>query len=188
MSRDEAYHLSLTPEYLPDRQAPETLTGEVAFASAGAERVVCRVEIRAVWEDGGEVTVAEPDPSSLPGLTADEIKELARKFAAQFRDDRVQGRTDPDAADYTLTPAGEAGFSDLGLDLSAARAKRRRFACACLDWSERRPHLAGALGAALLRAALARKWLTQDLDSRALHLTDHGRREMQRRLGGAALW
>jgi hypothetical protein len=96
-------------------------------------------------------------------------------------------RPDPDAADYELTAAGTEGFSGLGLDLSAARARRRRFACACLDWSERRPHLAGALGAAVLQAALRRKWLTQDLDSRALHLTEHGRREMQRRFGGAAL-
>jgi DNA-binding transcriptional ArsR family regulator len=89
--------------------------------------------------------------------------------------------------DYEVTPAGTEGFSNLGLDLCAARARRRRFACACVDWSERRPHLAGSLGAAVLQIALRRKWLTQDLDSRALELTADGRREFERRLGGAPL-
>ena len=90
---------------------------------------------------------------------------------------------DAEAGDYELTRAGTEGFSALGIDLDGTHAKRRRFACACLDWSERRPHLGGALGAAVLQAALRRKWLTQDLDSRALDLTDHGRRELGRRFG-----
>jgi hypothetical protein len=62
-------------------------------------------------------------------------------------------------------------------------ALRRRFACPCLDWSERRPHLGGALGAALLKLALKRKWVVQDLDSRALDVTSFGRREMMTRFG-----
>src|SRR6185437_12181058 len=48
--------------------------------------------------------------------------------------------------DYNVTRAGVGGLRDVGVDVDAARASRRRFACACLDWSERRPHLAGALG------------------------------------------
>ncbi|MBZ5604869.1 MAG: helix-turn-helix domain-containing protein [Acidobacteriia bacterium] len=74
-------------------------------------------------------------------------------------------------AAYKVTPGGEKGFASLGIDLDAARALRRRFACACLDWSERRPHLGGALGAAILQVALKKKWVTQDLDSRALSVT-----------------
>src|SRR5580700_6979223 len=72
------------------------------------------------------------------------------------------------SADYALTPNGAKAFAALGIDLQALRTLRRRFAYACLDWSERRPHIAGALGAAILRVALKRKWVTQDLDSRAL--------------------
>jgi hypothetical protein len=52
-----------------------------------------------------------------------------------------------------------------------------------LDWSERRPHVGGALGAAILKAALKRKWVTHDLDSRALGVTSLGRREMLARFG-----
>ncbi|MDQ8756632.1 helix-turn-helix transcriptional regulator [Sphingosinicella sp. LHD-64] len=78
---------------------------------------------------------------------------------------------------YDLTAAGEEAFAAIGIDTGATRAQRRRFACACLDWSERRPHLAGALGAAFLKVALARKWMIQDLDSRALSVTARGRQE-----------
>lgn len=84
---------------------------------------------------------------------------------------------------YELTPAGSKAFEALGIDVEAARGLRRRFAFACLDWSERRPHLAGALGAALLQIALKRKWVQQDLDSRVLTITRIGRREMLTRFG-----
>jgi hypothetical protein len=84
---------------------------------------------------------------------------------------------------YDLTLDGTKAFESLGIDLEAIRTLRRRFACACLDWSERRPHVGGALGAALLRVALKRKWVLQDLDSRALAVTSLGRREMLTRFG-----
>jgi DNA-binding transcriptional ArsR family regulator len=92
------------------------------------------------------------------------------------------GSTRSDAA-RELTPAGRIAFESLGIDLEAARALRRQFAFACLDWSERRPHLGGALGAALLRLALQRKWVAQDLDSRILRVTSAGRRELAARVG-----
>lgn len=91
-----------------------------------------------------------------------------------------------DAQAYELTPDGEAALQALGLDLPATRARRRRFACACLDWSERRPHLGGALGAAMLQLSLRRGWVRQDLDSRALALTPRARREVPVLFGGAA--
>ena len=84
---------------------------------------------------------------------------------------------------YDVTLAGTKVFEALGIDLEAIRALRRRFPCACLDWSERRPHVGGALGAALLNIALKRKWVVQDLNSRALDVTNLGRREMRTRFG-----
>lgn len=84
---------------------------------------------------------------------------------------------------YDLTIDGTTALESLGIEVEAARRLRRRFACACLDWSERRPHLGGALGAALLKAALKRRWVTQDLDCRALTVTSLGRREMLTRFG-----
>jgi DNA-binding transcriptional ArsR family regulator len=84
---------------------------------------------------------------------------------------------------YELTAVGVKAFSALGVDVDAARSLRRRFAFACLDWSERRPHLGGAIGAAFLTVALKRKWVVQDLDSRALAVTAAGRREFASRFG-----
>lgn len=87
---------------------------------------------------------------------------------------------------YDLTPNGKQAFESLGIDIAETRTLRRRFAYGCLDWSERRPHIGGALGAALLTVALKRKWVIQDLDSRALSVTTHGRREIEARFGVAS--
>jgi DNA-binding transcriptional ArsR family regulator len=84
---------------------------------------------------------------------------------------------------YEMTRDGTKAFDDLGIDVAAIRALRRRFAFACVDWSERRPHIGGALGAALLNIAMKRKWVLQEFDSRALTVTRIGRREMRARFG-----
>ena len=84
---------------------------------------------------------------------------------------------------YELTAAGEKALDALSVNVEEMRSSRRRFAYACLDWSERRPHIGGALGSALLDAAVKRKWVTKDLDSRAIGVTTLGRREMLVRFG-----
>ena len=84
---------------------------------------------------------------------------------------------------YEVTPEGAAKLEALGIDVPSARASRRRLAYACVDWSERRPHIGGALGAALLGLAVRRKWVDRDLDSRILSVTPAGRREMRARFG-----
>ena len=84
---------------------------------------------------------------------------------------------------YDLTPTGTKAVVTLGVDLDSARASRRRFAFACLDWSERRPHIGGGLAAALLEIALKHRWVLQELDTRALTITRTGRRELLARFG-----
>jgi DNA-binding transcriptional ArsR family regulator len=79
---------------------------------------------------------------------------------------------------YALTPDGANGLQALGIDVEATRELRRRFAFGCVDWSERRPHIGGAVGAALLKLALKKRWLTQNLDSRILTVTALGSREL----------
>jgi DNA-binding transcriptional ArsR family regulator len=71
---------------------------------------------------------------------------------------------------YGLTPAGVHAFHARGVDLGAAGRARRLFAYGCLDWSERRPHLAGALGAAVLDALRAAGIVQATGDSRAVTL------------------
>jgi DNA-binding transcriptional ArsR family regulator len=84
---------------------------------------------------------------------------------------------------YALTAKGSKALESLGIDVGAARALRRRFAYGCLDWSERRPHIGGAIGAALLESFQRKRWVSQDFDSRALSLTAAGRREFRARFG-----
>jgi len=112
---------------------------------------------------------------------------LAGELAVSWRDRLERMRwlapdaTLPDA--YDVTRRGTTELERLGLDVGEARASRRRFAYACVDWSERRPHIGGALGAALRTLALRRKWIVGDLDSRIVTVTRVGRREFQARFG-----
>lgn len=85
--------------------------------------------------------------------------------------------------DYRLSEKGESLLARFGLDLRALRGAKRRFACACMDWSEREFHLGGALGAALLEEFLRRRWLLRNPDSRVLQLTPAGHRGLRESFG-----
>jgi DNA-binding transcriptional ArsR family regulator len=71
----------------------------------------------------------------------------------------------------------------LGVDVDTARAQRRPLTRSCLDWTERRPHLAGALGAAVLEALLAGGWVVRRPGGRALVLTPAGARGLRDAVG-----
>lgn len=103
---------------------------------------------------------------------------LGTSLHDRFRSTGWLTDSDGEGNAYDLTAKGTKALESLGIDIESTRKLRRRFACPCLDWSERRPHIAGALGAALLSVAVTRKWVLQDLDSRALEITRTGRREM----------
>ncbi len=60
---------------------------------------------------------------------------------------------------YAVTEAGTAALGEFGVDVPALRCSRRRFAGACLDWTQRRPHLNGALGAAITARLLDLGWI-----------------------------
>jgi DNA-binding transcriptional ArsR family regulator len=75
-----------------------------------------------------------------------------------------------------VTPLGSEFLSRLGIDLAGARAHRRVFCRPCLDWTERRPHIGGAVGAALAARCFDLKWIERRRDSRALTITAAGRR------------
>jgi DNA-binding transcriptional ArsR family regulator len=87
------------------------------------------------------------------------------------------------ARDYQLTRKGAPWFSDLGIDIGALRKSGRVFARQCLDWSERRNHLAGALGSALAETLFENGWIEQVRGSRAVRITELGGRELKRQLG-----
>jgi DNA-binding transcriptional ArsR family regulator len=84
---------------------------------------------------------------------------------------------------FELTDSGERWLGGLAIDVEALRAQRRGFALHCQDWSEQRPHLAGALGATLLQRFLERRYVTRRPRERALRITPAGEQALRRELG-----
>ena len=102
---------------------------------------------------------------------------VAVKICAALKD---RGCLTPAGADFELTGKGEKLFHDLGIEIRELRQQRRAFARQCQDWSERRPHLAGALGAALLEQMFRRGWIARVRSSRIIRVTAKGREEIYR--------
>jgi DNA-binding transcriptional ArsR family regulator len=128
-----------------------------------------------------------PRPQFLPS-TPDRLRHarscydhMAGTVAVGMHDYMARNHwLEEDGRGYQLSAEGTVEFERLGLDADKVRKSRRRFACACLDWSERRPHLGGALGAELMALLLRQGWIERDLDSRALAVTREGKRHFKR--------
>jgi DNA-binding transcriptional ArsR family regulator len=84
---------------------------------------------------------------------------------------------------YTITPKGWKWLSQFGITANDTDGNRRPFIRECLDWSERRPHLAGKLGALLLEKMFQKQWFRKVRFSRELVLTPKGKQEMYALLG-----
>jgi DNA-binding transcriptional ArsR family regulator len=135
-----------------------------------------------------------------PGRPADNLRESTRGEAirrARTCYDHLAGRlgvalTDAlgregllraDDDGWALTGLGRRRLGELGIDLEAVERRRRTFIRPCLDWTERRPHLAGALGASLAGRILELGWVERLPDTRALLITADGARQLRRELG-----
>jgi DNA-binding transcriptional ArsR family regulator len=81
-----------------------------------------------------------------------------------------------------IGPKGERFFCDLDIDLAPLSEQRRPLCRSCLDWSVRRSHLAGSLGAAVLATILERKWARRDPQSRAILFSPTGKRAFEQML------
>jgi DNA-binding transcriptional ArsR family regulator len=136
----------------------------------------------------GLMTVAPPPPTDWPP---------GHRVEAALRDarmcyDHMAGRLGVSLCDMLLrrryvvladgggelTDAGTRFLIGLGVDLERARGARRRYFRSCIDWTERRPHISGAVGAALAEAFLAHEWIARISDSRALTVTAGGRKKL----------
>ena len=99
--------------------------------------------------------------------------------AARTCYDHLAGRlgvavTDALSKDGSLTPEGAQRLEALGLDLQGLRGGSRVFLRPCPDWTERRPHLAGALGAAIAARFFELGWIERADATRAVRVTDDG--------------
>ena len=89
----------------------------------------------------------------------------------------------PSTDGLTLTPSGHRFFMNFGINAEDLRQQRRSFCRACLDWSERRHHLAGALGAAMLERMLTLHWAKRERDSRLVNFSRPGEKAMRELFG-----
>jgi DNA-binding transcriptional ArsR family regulator len=109
---------------------------------------------------------------------------LAGRLGVRITDALTDARLLDQAAGFALTPAGVDWLdAAMGVDVAALRAGRRALIRSCVDWTERRPHLGGAVGAALCRRFLAEGWLTRISGGRAVRVTPAGAQAMQRLQG-----
>ncbi len=84
--------------------------------------------------------------------------------------------------DYEVTLSGKKWFSKMGLNINIIKLQKRSFAHQCLDWSERKHHIAGALGASLLDIMIKKDWIRKKKNSREVIITSFGKMELNNRL------
>lgn len=109
---------------------------------------------------------------------------LAGKAGVMITDNLLQkGYLHEQDNAFTVPPAGQQWFAGLHIDIAALQKKRRVLARPCLDWSERRYHLAGTLGAALLNKMLEADWVRSTQHSRAVVITATGQQQLYELLG-----
>jgi len=128
---------------------------------------------------------ARPGPKD-PALRKARVcyNHLAGDFGVRMMDRLVaDGDVALDGEEAALTPSGEARVAALGIDITALKAQRRPVCRTCLDWSERRSHLAGSLGEALLARFIADGWARREKDSRAVRFTAEGERRFAAAFG-----
>ncbi|WJH39222.1 helix-turn-helix domain-containing protein [Aliirhizobium terrae] len=103
---------------------------------------------------------------------------LAGDFGVRMLDSFVcHGEIESDGENLSVTTKGRQQLEAFGIDLSALKSSRRPLCKSCLDWSERRSHLAGTLGKALLSHMFEKGWARRSADSRAIIFSPEGERK-----------
>jgi DNA-binding transcriptional ArsR family regulator len=186
--------------------------GLVVAESRGRHRYyrLARPEVARAMEALAEIAPAAPIRSLREGTKAEAIRKartcydhLAGRLGVAIMSSlvadgsltggdghhrRERAREDRPSAigrdlDYQLTDAGAEKFSDLGVDVEGAMAGPRTPIRYCIDWSEQDHHLSGALGAALANRLFELNWIRRLPRTRAVLVTDEGRRGLVRDLG-----
>jgi DNA-binding transcriptional ArsR family regulator len=108
---------------------------------------------------------------------------VARRAIRDVRTSAAARKGRSGLGEVELGRDASAVFGALAIDLDEIATKRRQFATACSDWTESRPHLGGALGAALQQRLLRENWVQRRGGTRALRITKAGREELRERFG-----
>jgi len=181
-----AFAARVTPQTASTHLAKLTEAGLLSPNKDGRHRYFRLASPKVVEMLDGIVAVAlENRPRYRP--LSRQARELS---AARICYDHLAGRLSVDLADFfttheyivlgdeaaEITEAGTQFLSEFGIDLFALSSIRRHFCRLCLDWTERRPHIAGAVGAALTKRYFDLGWTQRMRHSRAVIVTASGKR------------
>lgn len=188
-----AYFAGVSPQTTSGHLAKLTQSRLLALQKQGRHRYyrLATPQVGRMIEGIMEVAVAAPE-RYRPASKADAALRQARTCYDHFAGRLGVGLADALAERGHLVLGEEAGevteagvdFLDrFGLDLAAARQRRRAYCRPCLDWTERRPHIGGAIGAALAQRCFDLRWVQRQRDSRALIITAPGKRGLDEVFG-----
>jgi DNA-binding transcriptional ArsR family regulator len=180
----------VTPSTASSHLARLTKTGLVSLVTQGRHRYFCIAapEVAAAVEGlmalaprgGGKVVRTGPLDEGLrrARVCYDHLAgEVAVRLLKRLREKKVLDGGD---RALVLTDGGEAWCGRVGIDLEALRRKRRPLCRSCLDWSERKTHLAGALGAAILDRLFALRYARRERGCRSVTLSPRGEAFVER--------
>jgi DNA-binding transcriptional ArsR family regulator len=188
-----AFAARITPQTASTHLAKLTETGLLSVIRNGRNRYFRLTSPTVVNMLDGIVAVAlEARPRYRP--LSRQARELS---AARICYDHLAGRLSVHLTDFftaneyivlgdeaaEITPAGTRFLTNFGVNLSALSSTRRHFCRLCLDWTERRPHIAGALGAALTKRYFDLGWTERMNHSRAIIITAVGKRGFSETFG-----
>ena len=184
-----ALEAGVTPSTASSHLAQLAQAGVVSMAKQGRHRYfrISNPEVASVFEAMmGLAAHSERRPPATPDVTGMRRARVCYDHLAGERGvqllERLRARGFVTASDDApdLTPAGEKWCRNLGIDLDALTSRRRPLCRPCLDWSERRTHLAGALGASLLERIFALRLARREPGSRLVVFSPRGEAFLER--------
>jgi DNA-binding transcriptional ArsR family regulator len=145
-----------------------------ALLAITPRRIPSATALRTAYTAAGDLAFARSCYSHLAGNLAVQFADalLARRMVVNNGDKR-----------FGLTNNGRLWFADFGIPVQELDLRDPRFARACLDWTERRHHIAGRLGSAILTRMRELRWIAPVRDSRAVRVTHEGQRRLNELLG-----
>lgn len=148
-----------------------------AIASEDVAQLLERMTGVAASTNALALTTGPRDPALRKARVC--YDHLAGELAVSLYDALVrQGAFRSDGNDLSLSDGGERQMRAFGVDIDTLQSQRRVMCRSCMDWSERRPHLAGSLAAALLDRVIERGWAKRDRGSRLLVFRPSGERSL----------
>jgi DNA-binding transcriptional ArsR family regulator len=183
-AKELAYVARITPQTTSEHLSKLVEAGILTFNTQGRFRYfrLASAAVSQMLENIMTVAAANRIPSIRdPALTRARIcyDHLAGELGVAIADSLIRSEhlfLGPDGGE--ITESGEVFLAKLEIDVAGSRRHRRAFCRPCLDWSERRYHIAGAVGAAIADRCFAMKWIQRIEDSRALFIIASGEKEL----------